>query len=92
MEIKRGIYVLVFREKRSPLPSAKNSFKLRSPTKHPVGAKNERFKHPWEERKVNEKLAILISTLVCFVVKKGLTTLLMTVRTPAGLSALKINR
>ena len=37
-----------------PLPSTKSSFTLRSPTKHPVGAKNDRFKHPW---KVNEKLA-----------------------------------
>ena len=83
---------LFFEKNALPLPSAKNSFKLNSPTKHPVGAKNERFKHPWEERKVNEKLTILISTLVCFVVKKGLTTLLMAVRTPAGLSALKINR
>ena len=39
-----------------PLPSTKSSFTLRSPTKHPVGAKNDRFKHPWKERKVNEKL------------------------------------
>ena len=37
-----------------PLPSTKSSFTLRSPTKHPVGAKNDRFKHPW---KVNKKLA-----------------------------------
>ena len=37
-----------------PLPSTKSSFTLRSPTKHPVGAKNDRFKHP---QKVNEKLA-----------------------------------
>ena len=36
-----------------PLPSTKSSFTLRSPTKHPVGAKNDRFKHP---QKVNEKL------------------------------------
>ena len=64
-----------------PFPSAKHSYKVRSPTKHPLGGKNERFKHPWEERKVNEKLTILISTLVCFVVKKGPATLLMTVRT-----------
>ena len=76
-----------------PFPSAKHSYKVRSPTKHPLGGKNERFKHPWEERKVNEKLTILISTLVCFVVKKGPATLLMTVSAPApGLSALKINR
>ena len=40
-----------------PLPSTNSSFTLRSPTKHPVGAKNDRFKHPWKERKVNEKLA-----------------------------------
>ena len=39
-----------------PLPSTKSSFTLRSPIKHPVGAKNDRFKHPWKERKVNEKL------------------------------------
>ena len=83
---------LFFEHKRSPPPFCQHSFKVKSPTKHPVGAKNERFKHPWEERKVNEKLTILISTLVCFVVKKGPATLLMTGRTPAGLSALKINR
>ena len=39
-----------------PLPSTKSSFTLRSPTKHPVRAKNDWFKHPWKERKVNEKL------------------------------------
>ena len=85
---------LFFEHKRSsPSVCETYSFKVRSPTKHPLGGKNERFKHPWEERKVNEKLTILISTLVCFVVKKGPATLLMTVRAPApGVSALKINR
>ena len=38
------------------LPSTTRSFTLRSPTKHEVGAKIERFKRPWEERKVNKKL------------------------------------
>ena len=47
-------FVLVFRVWSLFLPSTKRSFTLRSPTKHPVGAKNDRFKHPW---KVNEKLA-----------------------------------
>ena len=57
MKIKGRIPVLVFRVwTLSPSPSTKNSFTIRSPTNHWVGAKNERFNHPWEERKVNEKL------------------------------------
>ena len=75
-----------------PLPSTKSSFTLRSPTKHPVGAKNDRFKHPWKERKVSEKLTNTYLHTRPFVVKKGLTTLEMTVGTHAGLAALKINR
>ena len=53
---KEEFLSLFFVYDHSPLPSTKSSFTLRSPTKHPVGAKNERFKHPWKERKVNEKL------------------------------------
>ena len=83
---------LFFEYKRSPPPFCEKQLQTQVSHKNPVGAKNERFKHPWEERKVNEKLTILISTLVCFVVKKELTTLLMAVTTPAGLSALKINK
>ena len=54
MKIKRRICPCFSSMIALPLPSTKSSFTLRSPTKHPVGAKNDRFKHPW---KVNEKLA-----------------------------------
>ena len=77
-----------------PLPSTKSSFTLRSPTKHPVGAKNDRFKHPWKERKVNEKLANTYLHTRPFRGEKRTdnSDLVMTVRTQAGLAALKMNR
>ena len=64
---------LFFEKNALPLPSVKNSFNSGLPQNIQWVLRNERFKHPCEERKVNEKLTILISTLVCFVVKKGLT-------------------